>query len=167
MSFPVAYFITFHTYGTWLHGRAEGSVDYHRRKRGAPFVRPDERLVTARQRQMKADSVRLDESCRKVVLHSILETCQYRDWPLHAIHVRENHVHVVVSSQAAPEKVLRDLKAYATRHLRANGLIDAKSPVWSEHGSTRYLWDESRVVEKIQYTLYGQGRAMQRWPDKP
>ena len=24
---PLAYFLTFTTYGTWLHGREEGSVD--------------------------------------------------------------------------------------------------------------------------------------------
>ena len=40
----LAYFITFSTYGTWLHGTAkeEGSVDRRHNVYGTPFVSADE-----------------------------------------------------------------------------------------------------------------------------
>src|SRR6266478_1713782 len=41
MSEPVAYFITFTTYGTWLHGRAPGSVDREHNQPGTAFLPAD------------------------------------------------------------------------------------------------------------------------------
>lgn len=118
-------------------------------------------------RRLKHPMFLLNEACREVVLDSVVETCGYRGWRLLAVHIRENHVHVVVSAgQAVAEKVLRDLKAYATRGLRNHGLLGADEPAWSEHGSTRYLWSEDEVAEKCHYTLYEQGEPMQRWTEQ-
>jgi hypothetical protein len=38
---PLAYFITFHTYGTWIHGDDRGSVDRHHNLYGTPMLPPD------------------------------------------------------------------------------------------------------------------------------
>jgi hypothetical protein len=43
--------------------------------------------------------------------------CHHRRWPLRAVHARTNHVHVVIWAQHAPERVMNDLKAWATRRL--------------------------------------------------
>jgi REP element-mobilizing transposase RayT len=115
---------------------------------------------------MKHPEMVLDAATREAVLSSIQETCEYRDWNLLALHVRENHVHAVVTAiNTKPEKVLTDLKAYATRRLRKSKLVDPGKPLWSEHGSTRYLWDEAEVYEKCDYTLNQQGQPMQRRPE--
>jgi hypothetical protein len=37
----LAYFITFHTYGTWLHGTERGSVDRAHNTLGTPLLPPD------------------------------------------------------------------------------------------------------------------------------
>ena len=34
---PLAYFITFHTYGSWLHGAVSGSVDDEHNRPGPRF----------------------------------------------------------------------------------------------------------------------------------
>ena len=165
MSGPLAYFITFHTYGSWLHGRAEGSVDQEHRAYGQPFLPTNLNRETARQNQLKHPAYLLDEKHRIEVLASIKNTCLHRDWQVHALHVRQNHVHMVITAVTAkPEKVLSDIKAYATRNLRTAGLLGKDAPAWSEHGSTRYLWTEEQVVEKCHYTLHEQGKPMQRWP---
>ncbi|HLF67316.1 MAG TPA: hypothetical protein VI522_06820 [Gammaproteobacteria bacterium] len=39
-SIPLAYFITFTTYGTWLHGNEKKSVDKHHNIYTAPLVSP-------------------------------------------------------------------------------------------------------------------------------
>lgn len=165
MAEPVAYFITFHTYGSRLHGHEAGSVDYQHRDVNQPVLPPDPiREATAR-RSMLHSRIALDHARREAVIAAVIETCRYRGWQLHAVHARTTHVHAVVTApNTAAEKTLADLKAYATRRLRNDALLAADAPAWSEHGSTRYLWDETEVTDKAHYTLFEQGQPMSRWP---
>jgi hypothetical protein len=41
MDRPIAYFITFTTYGTWLHGDERGSVDKGHNRVGTEFIAPN------------------------------------------------------------------------------------------------------------------------------
>jgi hypothetical protein len=72
--------------------------------------------------------------------------------------VRTNHVHAVISSDRAPEFVMKALKSYASRALGVNGR-------WARHGSTRYLWSKEGVDAAVHYVLEKQGIAMARYPD--
>jgi REP element-mobilizing transposase RayT len=65
---------------------------------------------------------RLDHRQREVVRDAIASVCQYRGWQLIALHVRFDHVHVVVDLDREPDNAWRDFKAYATRLLRESGL---------------------------------------------
>ncbi|MGH2608820.1 MAG: transposase [Tepidiformaceae bacterium] len=99
----------------------------------------------------------LDLARRTVVDATIREACQFRGWLLTAINVRTNHVHVVVTADAvAPEEVMRVMKARATRRLREAGLLAKDERLWSEHGSTIYLWTEKQVGSAIWYVTEGQ-----------
>jgi hypothetical protein len=88
---------------------------------------------------------------------AIRDVCLHRNYFLHAISVRTNHVHTVVSAASKPEPVMNAFKAYATRELRNGGLLNRGTTPWSRHGSTRYLWKERHVEKAIDYVLYGQG----------
>ena len=105
MADPLAYFITFTTYGTWLHGRNPGSVDRGHNVPGTAFVPADADLESARRQAMRQDPYLLDEPQRAVVLRTIREVTAHRGWKLWAAHVRSNHVHVVVTADCRPEKV--------------------------------------------------------------
>jgi hypothetical protein len=48
-------------------------------------------------------------------------------------------------------------KAYATKALRASGLVGRDQKVWSRHGSTKYLWSEDQVAMAVDYVVNGQG----------
>jgi acetolactate synthase regulatory subunit len=106
---PIAYFLTFTTYGTWLHGRETGSVDRQHNIYGTPMLAPDPELEQKQRAKMKQPEYRLDENQRTIVLETILEVARHRDWHVWAAHVRSNHVHVVISANVKPEKVLNDL----------------------------------------------------------
>jgi hypothetical protein len=114
--FPLAYLITFRTYGTWLHGDDRSSTR-RRRKTGTEIklidinVPLEERM---REEMLQAPVV-LDLKQRKTVTEAIQEVCQYRVYPLHAVNVRTNHGHVVLTAQTDPDRVADTLKAYATR----------------------------------------------------
>jgi REP element-mobilizing transposase RayT len=102
----------------------------------------------------------MDEPRRQTVLASILEHCRYRNWPLLAAHIRMNHVHVIVDAPFSPEKVLNELKAYASRHLNQAALDGPDCRRLSRHESTRYLWKHDEVEAAIAYVADRQGEPM-------
>jgi len=94
----------------------------------------------------------------KSVDAAIRETCAIRKWHLHAVNVRANHVHAVVSiGLIKPERALTAFKANATRQMRQDNFWRHDYSPWAEKGSTRYLWNERSVARAIDYVLYGQG----------
>jgi REP element-mobilizing transposase RayT len=154
---PVAYLITFRTYGTWLAGDERGSIDKYSNKFGGP------RAVTSRAREgvqakrLKSPAFFLNAGRRKLVEDAIREVCEFRNWPLIALNVRTNHAHVVVSAVAASEKMLNDLKAYSTRKLRDGKEWMFDHSPWVDKGSRRYLWTERHVELARNYVVSGQG----------
>jgi REP element-mobilizing transposase RayT len=158
---PLAYFISFHTYGTWLHGDKKGSVDRRRKTFGEPFVMPDQHRTQASEARMDAPPFTLQAAHRGVVHETIEEVCEHRAWTLHALHVRTNHVHIVVSAEThTPERVMNDFKSWCTRRLREEKLIGDATHVWSRHGSTEYLWKEDQVAAARDYVLNRQGAPL-------
>ena len=155
---PLAYFITFRTHGTWLHGGGRTSVDRHGRNvYGAERIGLDPVFSVTMNRNMSAEPFLLDGPMRSVVESSILEVCSIRGYGLAAINVRTNHVHVVISAEAQPKFVMNAFKANATRELREAGLVDPNRSVWSRGGSAKYLWKPKNVEAAVEYTVTGQG----------
>jgi REP element-mobilizing transposase RayT len=157
---PLAYFITFTTYGTWLQGRDPGWVDRAHNEYGAPVPAADVEREAAHRAKMRQPEYRLDEARRGIVLKTIVEVAAHRKWRLWAVHVRSNHVHIVVTAPAKPEKVMADFKSWASRRLREAFHEDADRDRWTQHGSTRYLWNEAAVAEKVEYVVNEQGDPM-------
>jgi REP element-mobilizing transposase RayT len=103
----------------------------------------------------------LDPQRRCVVLKALCGLCAYRQWLLHTAHVRSNHVHVVITASPRPERIMNDLKSYASKRLNQAGFDTKDRKRWTRHGSTRYLWNEERLAETIEYVLNGQGPPME------
>ncbi len=102
----------------------------------------------------------MDKSRRDVVLAALLERCTQRNWNLIAAHVRTNHVHVVVASEAHPERLMNDFSSYASRCLNQAGLNEPARKRWARHGSTRWLWKRDDVTAAIRYVVDEQGDPM-------
>ena len=66
-----AYFITYHTYATWLHGQDEGSVDPEHNAPGTPFIPPDPELLSRDANNLKEPPLVLSVEQRQ----SVLRTC--------------------------------------------------------------------------------------------
>ncbi len=158
---PLAYFISFRTYGSWLHGDMRGSIDrFHNRYRSA-YIRKDDKWRQLNEQRLKAKPMRLSAKHRASVKAAISETCELRKWSLLAINVRTNHVHTVVSALKKPSLVLNAFKANATRQLREDGLWTHSFSPWADKGSQRRLWNEKSVAKALEYVLNGQ------WDDQP
>ena len=106
---------------------------------------------------MESPQVKLDAERRVCVDGAIRYACARRTWELHALNVRTNHIHAVLSGSAPPEAMLTSLKAWATRRLAEGGLIERGAKVWTRHGSTRYLWNPEDIAAAVWYVLDGQG----------
>ena len=109
---------------------------------------------------MTAPPYRLDERRRGVVLAAIREHAGFRGWHVLACHVRTTHVHLVVSGEAPPERMMTAFKAYASRALNATNLGDRDERRWSRHGSTRWLNTDETVQRAVRYTVDEQGEPM-------
>jgi REP element-mobilizing transposase RayT len=164
MSGPLAYFLTWHTYGTWLPGHAGGSVDEEHHEYGTAFAAPDPECAARCAAALVHAPVTLDAPRRAAVQAAVVEVCACRGWALLALHVRTTHIHAVVTASVAPEKVLNDFKAYSTRRLRRDQLAAAEGRVWSWHGSTRYVWKEEQLAEVVDYVVNRQGTALEPFP---
>ncbi|HLA96001.1 MAG TPA: transposase [Pyrinomonadaceae bacterium] len=155
---PLAYFITFRTHGSWLHGDQHGSVERHGRNiYGADRIKLDPVFSVKMEQNMSSEPFLLNGPQRSQVESAIRGVCLVRGYGLFAINVRTNHAHVVVSAGVAPKIVMNAFKANATRELRQAGLVALEQSIWSRGGSTRYLWKPRSIEAAVEYTINGQG----------
>jgi len=157
---PLAYFLTWHTYGTWLHGDAAGSIDASHNQYGSDHIGHHPKRLERASSWMNHPPLTLDSHAQTAVEAVVAKHCEHRKWLLHASSVRSNHVHVVFAAPGTePEEVVRQLKQWGTMTLRRRGFVDADRKVWADHASTRYLFNERDVIAAVRYTIEGQDRG--------
>jgi hypothetical protein len=164
---PLAYLITFTTYGTWLPGDERGWVDRRQNWFGTPYPQARPALTRKAESALSEPAFALDGSRRAVVLTAIEEVCIHRGWRLEAAHVRSRHIHTVVSACALPEAVLNAFKAWSSRKLKSAGFDCARKKRWTRHGGMDYLWTEESVEAAIDYVLNRQGAPLSVYPKPP
>ena len=155
---PLAYLITFRSYGTWLHGDERGSVDRFHNHYNSSKIAPNKNWQKYNLKQLKCEAVILNADQRNAVETAIREVCEYRKWSLKAVNVRTNHIHIVVSiGEKKPEKALNDFKSYATRKMREHNCWESEKSPWADKGSKRRLWNEQSMGLACDYVINGQG----------
>jgi REP element-mobilizing transposase RayT len=161
---PLAYFLTWPTYGTWLPGDARGWVQY---RRGMQL--PDPILEQEASARMTEDACRLDHQQRRVVETTIAQHCRIRGWALHAVNCRSNHLHVVVAANRHPDQIREQFKAWCTRRLKdlererrlgtstsATHVDKIRENWWAERGSGMYINDDDGLEALIHYVCEAQ-----------
>jgi REP element-mobilizing transposase RayT len=166
VSYPPGYFLTWHTYGTWLHGEAAGSVDKDHNAFNSPRLPPDSARFAGERSMMKDEPFVLSSMARLLVDAVIREHCRLRQWDLRALAVRSNHVHVVVARPSVgPEPIVKQLKDWGTRKLRSHRLAGPRQRVWADHASTLYLYEPGSLDDTTNYVLTMQERSTSGRPD--
>jgi REP element-mobilizing transposase RayT len=154
---PVAFFITFRTYGTWLHGDPRGSADRFHNRYGSPRLAPNRLRLQYEQGLLKRPPVRLTVKQRGAAADGIREICKKRNRQLWVVNVRTNHAHSVVTANCDSRKVRSTLKANATKVMRERGGWRSEESPWAAKGSRVSLWTEKELINAIVYVLYDQG----------
>lgn len=153
---PLAYHRFWTTYGTWLPGDARGWIKW-----GELGVKPpDAELERDARQRMEEEAVVLTEVQRTLVEQTISDHCRIRGWELHAVNVRTNHIHVVVTADRNADEVMNQLKAWCSRKLSdAAGLT---TPVakkagrrrwFTEGGGKEHIESERYLANAITYVL--------------
>ena len=144
---PVAFFITWTVYGTWLQGDVRGW-----RKYGSGHQNPQPLLAQWRRERLIHPVVLLGRNHRAKIANEITEHSRRREWKLWAVNPRTNHVHVVVSSVNATGAKIRDqLKANCTRGLRELDAQFVGRPVWSRGGDWHCVNSEEDLDVVVKY----------------
>jgi REP element-mobilizing transposase RayT len=159
MTGPLAYHITWTTYGTWLPGDGRGWVKW-----GDFGIKPSDSEKEQKARERMAESVViLSDEQRILIEQTIRDHCRIRGWILHALNVRTNHVHVVVTANRDPDEVMNQFKAWCSRKLSdAAGLVGAVAKKagrkrWFTEGGDKQIIETDEYLENaIRYVLEGQ-----------
>ncbi len=109
----------------------------------------------------------LDRARRDTVLAALIERCHEQHWTLLAAHVRTSHVHIVIDAESDPERVMNDIKSYASRCLNQAHIDDPSRKRWARHDSTRWLWKPEHVSTAIRYAVDEQGDALAVFESAP
>jgi REP element-mobilizing transposase RayT len=161
IDYPSACFLTFSTYGIRLHGDERGSVNRKQNGWEEPMLSHNATLSHAEAPAMRGPIYLLYQRRRKAVADAIRQTCAIRGWRLIALHVRSNHVHLVVHGASTPERMLNDFKSYASRRIAIQLRELTKQKRWTRHGSTRCLWSAEAVEAAVKYIIEEQGKQME------
>lgn len=161
----LAYLLTFSAYGTHLPGSEKGWVDAQHSIPGSPLLAFNPNRHAYWRAHLKETPCRLDPELRRITLEALRCVCAHRSWIAHAIHIRRTHVHAVIGGNTAPERMVSDLKAYATRAFRRAFPNNQRRRYWADHGSMRYLWNDLSLRAAIDYVLNGQGEKMACYPN--
>jgi REP element-mobilizing transposase RayT len=157
----LAYLLTFSTYGTHLPGSEKGWVDPQHCLPGSPMLAANPAREAYWRAHLNEIPWKLDWEAQRITLEALRSVCIHRQWIAHAIHIRTNHVHAVVAAgEIAPGRILTAFKAYATRAFRRAYPDLHRRRYWTDHGSTRYLWNEVSLKAAVDYVLNRQGTRM-------
>jgi REP element-mobilizing transposase RayT len=149
---PLAFFLTWTTYGSWLPGDARGWTDERGHHRDG-----DELRRRIAERACRGRPVLLTSAERVLVARVIGQHCLIRSWGLHAVAVRAQHVHVVVTALGvSPRRVRQELKGWTSRrlseHCCGTGLRRAGT-WWTECGSTRWIRTPESLDAVVTYVV--------------
>jgi REP element-mobilizing transposase RayT len=158
----LAYHITWTTYGTWLPGDSRGWI-----QSGTSGIQtPDEHRQRFAGLALAEEPVILAAHQRAIVQQTIADHCRIRNWTLHAVNARSNHVHVVVTANVDADEVMRQFKAWCSRKLSDDaGLTErvaaraGRRHWFTEGGDKEIIEDETYLDNAIRYVNEGQDQS--------
>jgi len=148
---PVAYHITFGTYGTRLHGDTRGTVDRRHNTPGEPVLGRRDSWQRVEEARLRHPPVLLTLQQRLYAQRAIADVCERGGWQLHITACQSDHVHVLLSAEQDGAAVRRWLKTWLGLALSERWPPPRGRSWWAEGGSVKWLWDERSVERVFQY----------------
>jgi len=140
VDFPIAYHITFGTYGARLHGDERGTVDRRMNEPGDPIIGQNDQWREMERRLLVCDPVWFSIEQMREAERVTPCICQRGGWALHAVAAAPNHVHVLLSAKVDGEAIRKWLKRWLGEALDKRWQRPASDSWWSKSGSVKWVW---------------------------
>ena len=144
---PYAYFITFTTRGSRLHGCVKGSVN-----RKGEYIGINSNWEGFDKSEMKNPPIVLSTNQRQIVHDALKSHCEKNRLILHIVAVQSNHVHILISANNYTlDYVATALKAAATNALHKSGEFEKSVKIWTRKASKRYVFNDEEYLNVYDY----------------
>ena len=149
-SFPLAYHITLHTYGSWVPGDSRG---WHRRGDGPRSIaRPGVAALEGYARELQRDpTVVLTASMSRAIIDSITTLSRTRGWRLYAAATVASHLHAVVGAPLMAVPLIQEIREESVRCLGGQGLCDDSRRFWSQGGHFSTIHTMAQLGHAVEY----------------
>ena len=148
---PLAYHITFGTYGTRLHGDSRGTVIRVKNKYGEDIIDRDGDWQTEERSRLRFPPRVFTLEQRQIIESLILAICDRGGWILHAAAARPDHTHVVLTADADGAAVRPLLKRWLGQALSKHLPLRPDQTFWAECGSVKWIWDDDYFGRATHY----------------
>ena len=150
---PLAYHITFGTYGTRLHGDLRGTIDRRHNIRGEPVLGQNDAWRRTEKAILRCPPVFLTPEQREYAEVEIPFICDRGHWGYHIAACQTDHVHVLLTADREGPAVRRWLKRWLGDALSQRWPVPGERTWWAKGGSVKWVWDpgyRQRVFEYIE-----------------
>jgi REP element-mobilizing transposase RayT len=151
MDIPLAYHITFGSYGTRLHGDERGTIDRTMNKPGDPIVGRNEEWARMERALLKYPPVILSHEQRLAIELIVPDVCDRGGWVFSNVAARGDHVHVLLSTNRAPKAVRKWLKRWLGEELNERWTINEGKRWWVTGGSIKWVWKDWYLRNVYEY----------------
>ena len=117
MGSPLAYHITFGTYGTRLHGDSRGTVDRSANNPGDPIIGSDPDRWEFERSRLRFKPVELTPAQRQLIELVLPSVCERGGWQLHIGSAKKDHCHILLTSERDGEAVRKWIKRWLGEQL--------------------------------------------------
>lgn len=151
MDFPLAYHITFGTYGARLHGDSRLTVDRRRNEYGESFIGRNDRWAQDEAARKRFDLVSLHIDQRLFVESAIPAICARGGWEYRIAACQHDHVHILLSTDREGKSVRKWLKRWLGEVLAEKFTSPIGCSWWAEGGSVKWIWKNEYFHRAFEY----------------
>jgi len=148
---PLAYHITFGTYGARLHGDERRTVDRRHNTPGAPVLGASDTRLRFELSRLKQSPVILSAQQRFHIQDFLPVVCTRGGWEYLAGAAQVDHVHVLLRAAQEGKAVRRWLKVWLGQEMSGRWPLSAGQSWWAEGGSVKHVWDEAYLARVFDY----------------
>jgi len=160
---PLAYHITFGTYGTRLHGDERGTVDRDHHQFGEPFLEPDMVRQHESEERLKFPPVVLNAVQCEFIQSLVPSICERGGWRYIVAAAAPDHVHVCLSApDILGDKIEPWLKRWISEALSSRWPLPKGARWWAKNGSVKWVFDEAYFSNVKQYIASQRSSAATR-----
>jgi len=149
--FPLAYHITFGTYGTRLHGDNRGTVCRKINDFRDDIIGEDRDWEWAEQTMLRFPPRVLTTHQRNLIESSAPAICARGGWELVAIAAAPDHVHTILKANVDGEQIRKWLKRWLSEALTAKWPLEPEQVWWAECGSVKWVWTTDYYEKVVNY----------------